>query len=1197
MKLSGTFSLVKTNIETGEQTFIEQGNIITNRYYRDILKDGSGSSIGFYIWTSPYTMTKSRRRVTTEASPEFLNDAYGYIPQNDWFARYIMAENNMPGYFETRSRIDPPTAGIRILRSIIMSSTQPRTDNITGLLPEYSTNTMIDSRNIVSTSTMSKLPIFAYVTLEDDCIQTELEVFDIYYRLVFDNNYADVNLSKTAIELLGKQSTARMPCLNYNGSYIMTTPVTMPALSREGPVNFSMGCLPNTIIGISNGDSWYDYGNIFPTTKISNGYVTTYYANLGKDTHVGKLVGTLYCTGGDSQSFLSGYKSVHIDGERTIGNTHSHNNIFNTPFFDPSRMATGVGYCDITSTTIPEFPEYIEVRITDSGTIDGAKYKIAKYPFTGFYKNTFNTLPIEMPHISQLIVFNGTWRNGLYYNGTDDMHGILTGKAGVHPSMSGISYDSDFNYNPTVGRAGISGYNGAREYNEYEIIGYDNEGISILSLSGSIRTINRHKSSQFLATNIVQIEVETDSGDIYAVCADTGLYRLNSNLTSTIKVVPTGVGSTEACYGFALYQDKIIAFFDSGIYYSIDGGLTFSTYQHPDYPNHGLDKNKICGIRADLSLITPNVLILFSNIDGSYTTSKKDILAAWWSTSVFNIINTSPASMFSDGVSPSFLGIDYVKFINGTFYLTFTGANISSDSGTYISSVLFNTSTLNHIISYSNSSTNSIPLFFNRNNKDYILCAYESSVTLHNITDGVSEITVSSYGQSVSNVTSLNMSNFSPFYIIPLSSGLTVYRGTSVFHRNIYNDDINNNIRNDTYRETVEITATKITNTFFESGKRSFFEKLYGWDGNQFSTISNQAKTINSGANIFDGITFTFTGSNTPSDFVSGDSFSAIRLKGFVKDNTSLAKIFFSNSNFIKSQKYTQSGQIVGDQSFYKLDKFELEEGDIEYTTSHFEINSRSTPFDHFSTRRIPQQVGSMRFTIDTFMKGGFSTVFNIGDPGSYQAASFGLIVYRLGANIKARITSSAPSYRRDEMIVPNNSYPEISLVANDIIEISWTTSSTRRLFTLKVNGTILNSGLNFDGQSDSNNSNELTLFYTPLTLNYPVSEPVLVIPKPELRYGETDKIIAIPLTQFLSDEDSLSINGNNYGYDGDTVVRINGILSENSGIKTAASSYVDNDRSIIVGQCAIDNLSGTVYFSKDDEGKTYSIEYVYYKD
>jgi hypothetical protein len=124
-----------------------------------------------------------------------------------------------------------------------------------------------------------------------------------------------------------------------------------------------------------------------------------------------------------------------------------------------------------------------------------------------------------------------------------------------------------------------------------------------------------------------------------------------------------------------------------------------------------------------------------------------------------------------------------------------------------------------------------------------------------------------------------------------------------------------------------------------------------------------------------------------------------------------------------------------------------------------------------------------------------------------------------------------------------------------------------------------------------------MTLYYVALTTNYPVAEATLVIPKPEFRYGETDKIIAIPLTQFLSDPDALSINGNNYGYGGDTVVRINGTLSENNGIKTSVYPNPDNDRSIIVGECAIDNLSGNVYFSKDDEGKNYSIEYVYYKD
>ena len=85
--------------------------------------------------------------------------------------------------------------------------------------------------------------------------------------------------------------------------------------------------------------------------------------------------------------YVSGYKNIHQAGERTIGNTHSHSDIATKPFFDPSHLARGTGYCNMTSVQIPEFPEFIEVEIVESGSSETAQYRIRKYPYTGFYKN------------------------------------------------------------------------------------------------------------------------------------------------------------------------------------------------------------------------------------------------------------------------------------------------------------------------------------------------------------------------------------------------------------------------------------------------------------------------------------------------------------------------------------------------------------------------------------------------------------------------------------------------------------------------------------------------------------------------------------------------------------------------------------------------------------------------------------------
>ena len=1188
MIFNGTFKIVSTNIITGEKKELEKGNVITNRFYRDILEDGSNASVGFYLWTSPHEMEISRRRITTEASALFLNDAYGYIPNTDWFARYIIAEENQPGYFETRARLDPPASGVRIIRSLMMTSTQSRSDGITGLLPEYGPNTITDIRTTNMSSNVSKLAIYAFVTLDDDCIQSDIEVFDIYYRLIFDNNYADVNLSKTALEIIGKQSTARMPAINNVGNHIMSTPIEPPAMSNEGPVNFITGTLTPTGINPTNGDFWYDYGNIIPASVVSDGYTRTYSASLEKDHHVGKLISTLYLSGYNMGGYVSGYKNIHRTGERTIGNTHSHNDIALKPFFDPSNLARGTGYCDMTSTQIPEFPEFIEVEIVESGSSETAQYKIRKYPYTGFYKNTYEVLPIEVPNLGQIVIYEGSWRGGIHQNGTDYMHGFLTGRAGIHPSVSGLSYNSSQQQSTIIGRMGINEYSGIREYSEYELLGYDKDGLSIQSLSGSVRSINRFKNPQFAATNIIQVEVEKDTGYMYVACKDTGLYIVNSTMTSSVKVIPLGVGSSEKCYGFGIYEDKKIAWFDSGIYYSIDNGATWTTTAHPDYDANGLDKTKIIGIRADLTSITPNILVLFSTYDGTFTSDQTKILAAWWSPTIFNILNVSP-SMYDSGVSPSFTGIDYTMFLNGTFYITYGGAIVSGANGVSMQRVLFNTSTLATEFSFESSSVNGIPKVIKKNGKDYLLTSNGSTLYVFNMTDSLLESSTPNYGHNIGYVNSLNM-GFSPYYYSILSSGLVLYRGTSDYSRNIWNSASVHNIRTDVIRETANIIVTKVINPFYNSSSKWLFEKVYGWDGNQFTTSVTTPKIISSGINSFNGITLDFTGLLNVSDFVSGDKFSAIRAKGMAKDNASLAKIFFSNSHFIKSEKRTESGLITPSTSFNKLPMFEFEEGNIEYTPTHFKINSRTTPYDFFTTRRIPQEAGTMKITIENMTEGGYAVLFNIGAPNDYRNSSFGITIYKTGLGIKCRVASKSPSYRRDSMITPNTSYSEISLSVGDIVEVNWIPGSTRRIFSLKVNGSIIVSGVNFDGTTESTNSASLTLYYVPLTISYPLQQETLDIIKPEFRYDSTSSQIAIPLYDFHNSDNSLSINGNNYGIGGDTTVYVNGFLSENTGIT------LDN-RGIIVGHCRIDNLSGTVYFSRDDENRNYSIEYFYYKD
>ena len=1194
MKIAGTFRLVKTNIETGKTEEIEAGNIVTNNYY-NLLRDGSNSSIGFYLWVSPYDMEKSRRRRTTEATSQFMNDAYGYMPSEDWFARYVLAEENQPGYFESRCRLDPPDSGTRTIKSIMMGNKQPRSDNITGLLPEYSVQTVIDERTPGTITTFTKMSIYAFVTLETPCTQSTIEIYDIYYRIIFDNNYADINLSETGIELIGKQSTAKMPTINQSGSYLYTTPLRVPNLSKMGPVNFITSVLTRTDVNITDGSLWYDYTPACPASKSTNSYVTNYSVDMTKDIHVGKVVSSIYPNGYNSTNFISGQKPIRLDGDPTIGNTHSHNNTAPYPYFDPSNLATGIGECTMESTTVPGFPEWIEVMIQDSGSFNTATYKMKTMPFTGTAKNSYTPIPVEIPHIGQIVANYGSWRYGIHYQGTEDMHGFLTYRAGTHPGLSGLTYDSGTNSVAIPSRMEMPGYAGFRELNDNELIGYDKDGISILSLTGSVRSINKFKSGSFIPENIVQVTSDIDTGYIYAACTVTGLYRLNSTLTVVDKIVPTGGSPTDKCYGFDLYQNNMAALFDSGMYISTDSGVNWTQYAVPDYANNGLDGTKVIGIRADLSSVTPNIFILFDNKDGSYSTDKTYLEGAWWSPSIFNIVYDKP-SMAVYGVSASFLGIDYVEFINGTFYATFHSA---ASNTTKIMSMLFNQVGMTQVVSYGNTTTEGIPRFWKKNAKDYVTYVTGSSVYIHNITDGVSEGGISSYGLNSYSL-SVALSGWSPFYYATMSNGLVIYRGTSNFSYNISNGSSEHNIRNDVLRETAALTVTKIMNPFFGTSMQHFVEKEYGWDGSQFSTISTNSKAIGSGSNTFNGIQINFSGLGGNDDFIAGERYTTVRVDGFLKDNASLAKLFFSNSNYIKSEQQSQAGTITPSTTFYQMGKFEYEEANVKYDTpGYYVFDSRLTPFDFFRHTKLPQEAGTWKMTIDHAMESGIAVVFS-----AYQSTStyrsFVLCVYRRAGLIRARVGKGYVSYKRADMLIPDTAYPEYTLADGDTVEVQWETGSQQRAFTMKVNGSAVHTGLNFDSSSSGKNNSQLYINYALLTDDYPTAASEIAVPIPEIRYESTSTLICLPLESFIEDTYGLSVNDGNYGVGGDMHITINGVLSENNGIHvppTVDSVIYYSPRTIYIGDCAANNYSGTLYFSRDDEGKAYTAEYFYYKD
>lgn len=1193
MKISGTFIIKSHNIVTGETKEVEKGNVITNKFYRDILVDDSNSSIGIYLWTSPFQMQKTRRRTKIEATPMFLNDAYGYIPSGDWFARYNLSENNMPGYFESRCRFDPPATGTtRTIRSILMTGTKPRVDSVTGLLPEYANNSIIDYRTSQGSVSVSKMNIYAFVTLDSDCIQSDSEVFDIYYRLIFDNNYSDTTLTETAIELLGKQSTAKMPSINRSGNIIKTTVFNIPAFSSSGPVNFTTSTIVPAGISPTNGDLWHDYGNVFPSTKTTNGYVTNYSVDMGKDYHVGKIIGTTYMSGYLTAGLLSGYGNINTSEK--IGNTHSHSITATKPFFDPSGMARGNGYCTMSHTQDVLFPELITLKIEESGSYLSAKYSISKYPFTGFYKNTYQPLTVDAPHLSNLVINNGSWRGGINYESIDNMSGFLTGKPGTHPSFSGISYLTSDNPVPLLGRIADHDYSGLRELSEYEILGYDKSGISIFTLNGNIRRVNSVIKPQFGASNITQIEFDKTTKDIYVACKNSGLYKLNSQLTIVSKINPS-YSTGEKCYGVDIFENKMVAIMNDGVFYSTNSGVSWTLLQNPDYTNNGLDREKIIGVRADLTSITPNLLLLFSNKDGLETTEKNIMVAAWVSPTIFNPITVKP-QMQASGVSPSFIGIDYILFNNGKFYTTFNGETSAFYYGTYIGSILFNSTLLTKVISLQNSETDGIPKWINKNNKDYIIIMSGQNIFIKNITDNTQH-QISSYGNTTGYITALNITS-TPYYYCMMSNGLVLIRVKSEYVSGLSNGSLNPNIVNDVIRENANILTTKVINPFFNSQYRDIFEKKYGWDGVVFSENSyGQNKSINSNDNNFLGTSIDFTAIGLSDDFYSGDYFTAIKSNFPIKDNSSTGKIFMSNSNFFKSNRITQTGTIEENSAYYKVKRFEEEECNISYTDSHYLIDSRSTPYDYMYTSKIPQQAGSFKILHDSLLKHGYAVLFDVNGIQDSYSCSFGLMIYKSASTYKMRVTSYGPTYNRSSIIAPNTSYQERVIQSGDTIEITWTTSSSRRLFSLKHNGTVLYTGINFDGSYDSTNNSQLSVFYVPLSSIYTDQDSVITVPIPEVRSLQTDKIIPVQLSAFMNDKLGLSINGDNYGEGGDVTVYINSNISENTGINTVAPPLVDNNRSILVGNFASSNKSGEVFFSKNDEGKTYTVEYIYYKD
>jgi hypothetical protein len=264
-----------------------------------------------------------------------------------------------------------------------------------------------------------------------------------------------------------------------------------------------------------------------------------------------------------------------------------------------------------------KLPEYVRVKITDTGTTGTAKYKVIRQKTLGTYENTYTK--------------SGYTAHAIFPLCTDET--FVNDEGGVN------SAPTPFTNKTIFGESNTSVFNGihmsaCQKYDDSSFIVVKSNMIILYNLAAGDYW---KYTSTF--TDIRQVAVS--NGKIYVACRQTGLYVIDPQNSLTVqKIASTTQLDFSACYGVATgFNSKVWVVIPSGLACLDAGSWTlYNSSSSPAFSMTGVSNalwSNIEYLVVDKESATDQMLLVRRHD----ATADSSLLGVWWSTAT-SAVNT-----------------------------------------------------------------------------------------------------------------------------------------------------------------------------------------------------------------------------------------------------------------------------------------------------------------------------------------------------------------------------------------------------------------------------------------------------------------------------------------------------------------------------------------------------------------------------
>lgn len=766
---------------------------------------------------------------------------------------------------------------------------------IADILPGTSTRTIKSlalGHNVSSNSMLYGDVMFTNLNLTTPCIQDNLTVIRVTYRLYYDDPVDQVGYSEFSDGMykyfINKLKYISDGSLTGNSSEQIFSGNNVITSTFYNPSNIDIykpfiGYADSNILlinsdlafsGYINTSTWYQDTNVYSATQS-----LTEISTMGCFFRTVNVCSSSLYSGGDriyeySSSWRISilpylYKTILSSNVSPVKNVFKQISSANTPFQDLSSIGTMTGTIDINSNnwSTQYLPKIVRLNITNSGDNTTATYNYEVGTFAGgFIENTYSPRTVILPQ-DGIRNYDYTYHRKKSQD-NDILRDVTTGGTIIR-SPDNIKYFVAVNC----------------QRNQNSISYYNIE-------TGNKYVLNSTSTPALPVTNTSDMAVS--NGYTFVTCSNTGLWKISPDFNTVTNINSIG-GSIDATKAYQIdvkENGDLWVLFEGGLAKGVtpDNGNTwnwsvFDTTTSPAFSATGITNSNWSNVTAmcvDPEHTNDRVLFILGS---AASTNNYAAGFIWWERLTgTTTIMTSGVPYPSFSLSENLKRSDLVRCVNGYWFTsTVISSNGNASYAIYNATYNNNWTTKNSI---SGIDGRVIPAKINN-----IKSCLMGSIGKGTNTKYPAIVLKASSMSLLPSTLTLNMSVNEFSLLNGSSSTLNDYSRNSVAFNGAYplvyleksNMLICYQLEGNVFYFMPIIPPSTALN--YNDYKGAFW-KQYGWDGSSWILGSNLSKTCHSSLETFmDGLEIRFNNGATGTSFVNTEKFTFVVGNGIMKDN------------------------------------------------------------------------------------------------------------------------------------------------------------------------------------------------------------------------------------------------------------------------------------------------------------------------